>query len=61
MPETEVHLSDNSGKCLDDAPKNSYEVQGYKEGNTCVILGEDQTGSNAGEVLDLKFDCDVGT
>jgi len=41
-----------SGKSWVDAPKTSDKVQGYQEGDTCVISCEDQVGPNASWVLD---------
>ncbi|KAK4724370.1 hypothetical protein R3W88_027149 [Solanum pinnatisectum] len=52
VPLPEVQLIDNSGKSLADASKTSDKVQGYQEGDACVISSEDQSGLNAGQVLD---------
>ncbi|KAK6791687.1 hypothetical protein RDI58_010768 [Solanum bulbocastanum] len=52
VPGPEVQLLNISGKSLADAPKTSDKVQGYQEGDTCVISCEDQVGPNAGRVLD---------
>ncbi|KAK6789146.1 hypothetical protein RDI58_012945 [Solanum bulbocastanum] len=52
VPGPEVQLLNISGKSLADATKTSDKVQGYLEGDTCVISCEDQVGSHAGQVLD---------
>ncbi|KAH0682881.1 hypothetical protein KY290_021477 [Solanum tuberosum] len=47
VPGPEVQLLNISGKSWVDAPKTSDKVQGYQEGDTCVISCEDQVGPNA--------------